>query len=140
MNAAHKNKTLSCLLSVTGGALGLHRFYLYGWRAVSGWIYLGASAAYLILLVSFWGRGSLAANVAMLFPVPVFVAAIEALCIGLTDDEKWDQQHNKRAQDRSQSRWPLAVILVLTLFCGFTGLVASMARATDLMLTGGSFG
>jgi hypothetical protein len=140
MNFVHKNKTLSCLLSVLGGSLGIHRFYLYGRRDVFGWVYFAASIIYLIMLAAFWGKDSLAANVALLFPIPVFVAAIEALSIGLTDDEKWDRRHNVQSFDRSKSRWPLAVILVLTLFSGFTALVACMARATDLLLTGGSFG
>ena len=83
---------------------------------------------------------SVAAGVAALFPIPMFAAAIEALVIGLTDDGKWDGQHNRNSLERSRSGWPLAVLLVLTLGIAFTGLVACMARATDLLHTGGSFG
>lgn len=140
MSITHKSKTLSCFLSLLGGSLGLHRFYLHGQRDTGGWIYLGASALYLLLLSASYATGSPALAVATLFPVPVFVAAIETLVIGLTDDAKWDARHNLYSQRRSKSGWPLAVLLVLTLAVTFTGFVASMARATVLLYTGRSYG
>lgn len=140
MNTSHKSKSLACLLCALGGALGLHRFYLYGFRNIAGWFYLGATGIYLGILGLSLATGSIPAAVAALFPIPMFAAAIETLTIGLTEDGKWDARHNAHSLNRSRSAWPLAVLLVLTLGISFTGLVASMARATDLLYTGGSFG
>lgn len=140
MNRGHKRKTLACFLSVLGGSLGLHRFYLYGQHDSAGWGYLAASILYLTIVLASFASGSFAFTVAALFPVPVFVSAIEGLTIGLTEDAKWDGKHNLHSPHISNSRWPLAVLLVLTLAITFAGFVASMARATDLLLTGGSFG
>lgn len=140
MRTEHRNKTTASLLSAFVGALGLHRFYLYGYKDIFGWGYLVGSAIYLIIYAASLVNGSLAMSVASLFPIPVFVAAIETFAIGLTDDAKWDQRHNTRSQAQSRSRWPLVVLLVLTLFILYTGFVASLARAVDLLYTGGSFG
>jgi hypothetical protein len=140
MNADHKNKTAVSLLSALGGAFGLHRFYLYGHKDIFGWIYLSMSSVYLAVAGASWSNPSLDARVAFLFPIPVFVAAIEALVIGLTDDAKWDRRHNVYSPDQTRSGWRLVVLLVLTLAITFTAFVAGMARAVDLLYTGGNFG
>lgn len=142
MSAAtrHKSKALASLCSALAGALGVHRFYLYGRRDAAGWAYVAASSVYLGLFAASSQAGSPAIDVAALFPLPAFVAAVEALTIGLTDDGQWDRQHNGGSARRTRSRWPLALLLVLTFAATFTGLVAAMARATDLLHTGGSFG
>jgi hypothetical protein len=140
MNARHKSKTIATALSALVGMLGLHRFYLFGCKDVAGWIYLAASLVYLNIAVHFWSGPSLATRVACLFPLTAFIAAVEALVIGLTEDTKWDQRHNACSLGQSRSGWPLIIVLVLTMATGFTALVASLARATDLLYTGGAFG
>ncbi|MDO8300739.1 TM2 domain-containing protein [Lacisediminimonas sp.] len=140
MKANFKNKTIASLLSLFVGALGLHRFYLYGRKDVLAWVYVVTSVIYLMIFAVSLLNESLAMSVARLFPMPVFVAAIETLAIGLTDDRKWDKRHNTRSLIQSRSRWPLVVLLVLTLFITYTGFIASLARAIDLLYTGGSFG
>lgn len=140
MKAEHKNKTTASLLSVFVGALGLHRFYIYGWKDVFGWAYLIASAIYLIIFTASRVSESLATSVAILFPIPVFVAAIETLVIGLTDDAKWDQRHNTQSLTQSRSRGPLVFLLVVTLLVLYTAFIASLSRAIDLLYTGGAFG
>jgi membrane associated rhomboid family serine protease len=140
MIAVPKNKTIASFVCAFVGALGLHRFYLYGRKDVFGWVYLGASTLYLALLAASFQHESLAITVARLFPISVFVAAIETLVIGLTDDAKWDQRHNAQVLIQSRSRWPLILLMVLTLLITYTGFIASLARAIDLLYTGGSFG
>lgn len=140
MNTRHKSKTVACLLASCGGAFGLHRFYLHGKREVVAWLYLCASFVYLAIVIVHWMQDSLGANVAVLFPLSAFAALIESLYLGLTGDDEWDARYNVRALQRSRSGWPLVVLLVLTLGGGFVALIACMARATDLLYTGGSFG
>lgn len=140
MKKSHKSKTIASVLSALIGMLGIHRFYLFGRNDVGAWIYLAASLVYLNIAVYSWSDPSLAMRVACLFPLGAFIAAVEALVIGLTDDAKWDQRHNAQSMTQSRSGWPLIVVLVLAMATAFTALVASLARATDLLYTGGAFG
>jgi hypothetical protein len=144
MISTHKNKTLASLLAAALGGFGCHRFYIYGKKDRWAWIYPAA-------LLLFIGAGLLAGlpadlppsffiSVLALFPLSIYAGFIEALMIGLTPDDKWDAKHNPGSDRRSASGWPLIVLLVLTLGGGFIAVILSMARATDLFHTGGSFG
>lgn len=134
------NKTVATLLTTLTGFLGLHRFYMYGRRDFWGWVYLAGSVLYFFLVVGHMPETPFANNYFALFPLPIYVSVIESLVIGLTPDEKWDAKHNPHVLIPAQSAWPLAVILILTLFCGYTAFVTSIARASDLLYTSGSFG
>ena len=116
MTAPHKNKTLATLLAFLLGGLGMHRFYLHGIKDIWAWVHV------------------------LLFPFSVYAGFIEALVIGLTPDEKWDATHNPASGRRSESRWPLAVLLVLTLGIGAVVVIGTIARLFDLLYTGGSYG
>lgn len=135
---SHKNKTLASLLAFLFGGFGIHRFYLGGMPDKWGWLHLlslPASGLVLALfpdLPLFFGL--------MPFILSTLVAFLETLIIGLTPDEKWDAKHNSASSRTSNSRWPLAIVLVLTVGVGATGLIATLARTFDLLFTGGSFG
>jgi TM2 domain-containing membrane protein YozV len=116
MTTAHKNKTLATFLASIFGGLGFHRFYLYGKKDFWAWVHVA------------------------LFPLSIFPAFIEALVIGLTADEKWDEAHNKNSGRKSDSSWPLAVLLVLTFGGGAIAVIAAIARTFDLLFTGGAYG
>ncbi|HZW19797.1 NINE protein [Noviherbaspirillum sp.] len=116
MTASHKNKTLATFLAAIFGGLGFHRFYLYGKKDVWAWAHVA------------------------LFPLSVFAGFIEALVIGLTPDEKWDDAHNQASGRKSASGWPLAVLLVLTFAGGAVAVIAAIARTFDLLFTGGAYG
>jgi uncharacterized integral membrane protein len=55
-------------------------------------------------------------------------------------DEKWDASFNPASGQQSDSRWPLAVVLVAALMVGAFGLIATIARLFDLLYTGGIYG
>jgi len=116
MATAHKNKTLATFLAAIFGGLGFHRFYLYGKKDIWAWAHV------------------------VFFPLSIFPAFIEALVIGLTADEKWDDAHNKDSGRKSNSGWPLAVLLVLTFGTGAIAVIAAIARTFDLLFTGGAYG
>lgn len=116
MTTLHKNKTLATFLAAIFGGLGFHRFYLYGKKDVWAWVHV------------------------LLFPLSIFAAFIEALVIGLTMDEKWDEAHNTNSGRKSNSGWPLAVLLVLTFGGGAIAVIAAIARTFDLLFTGGAYG
>ena len=116
MTIFHKNKTLVTFLAAVFGGLGAHRFYLYGKKDMWAWVYV------------------------LLFPLSIFAGFIEALVIGLTPDDKWDDKHNHGSGRHSESGWPLALLLVLTFGGGAIALIAAIARAFDLLFTGGAYG
>jgi hypothetical protein len=62
------------------------------------------------------------------------------LLLGVTADEKFDAAFNVGSEGRSDSRWPLALLLVATMLVGATVLISTMARLFDLLYTGGAYG
>ena len=140
LSSKHKSKTTTTLLAVLLGGTGAHRFYLYGRKDFWAWIYFFAFILFILTLFIAQTSNSIALNMLSLFPIPVFAAWIEALAIGLTPDEKWDAKHNELSAQQSDSRWSIVILVVLTFACTFTTIVISMARMTDLFLTGGAYG
>jgi hypothetical protein len=138
MAFAHKNKTFATLLAFVFGGAGLHRFYLYGKTDTWGWLHFASLPLSLLLLQT------ADATPAMFSTLPailsILVGFIEALVIGLTSDEQWDARHNAGSAVTSASGWPLAVLLVLITGAGAVAAIGTIARAFDLLYTGGSFG
>lgn len=138
MPSPHKNKTLATLLALLTGTVGLHRFYLNGIADRWGWLHalsLPATAA-LLAVHPEWPLLATAAPLVL----SALVACIETFLIGLMPDEKWDERHNPGTQQPTDSQWPVAAMMVLNLFYGATLLLTVIARAFDLMLTGGAYG
>ena len=138
MTTRHKNKTFAMLLAVLLGGLGAHRFYLRVSLDTLGLIHL-TSVPIAGLVVG------LAPDADWFFKVlPLLlsyvVGFVEALMIGVTQDEKWDAIHNPASGKKSDSRWYLAVLLVATMLMGMTIMIGTMSRLVDLLYTGGAYG
>ena len=135
---SHKNKTLATLLAFTLGGAGLHRFYLRGLADRWGWLHAAALPACGIVMsaapAAAWYFWYLPLSLSML------AGFLEALVLGLMPDEKWDAVYNPASGRQSDSRWPLAVIIVATVMVGAGMLIATMARMSDLLYTGGAYG
>lgn len=138
MSVLHKNKTFAALLATTTGGIGLHRFYLRGLADKWGWLHavslLGCAAVFAL-----WPKAD---PYFLLLPLilSILVGALEALVLGLMPDEKWDAVFNADSGKHSNSRWPLAIVLVATLMFGAFSLIAAIARLFDLLYTGGIYG
>jgi len=134
----HKNKTFATALAFLFGGLGIHRFYLRGGVDRLGLLHVCS----LPIAGIVYGAGRAPNLFWVLLPLIVswLVGFIEALVIGLTPDEKWDARHNPASGRSSRSHWVLAVLLVLTMLVGTTGLVATLSRLFDLLYTGGAYG
>nr|WP_026075686.1 TM2 domain-containing protein [Noviherbaspirillum massiliense] len=139
-NAPHKNKTLATLLAFLFGSLGAHRFYLHGKKDFWAWIYLAAFSLYCCFVFLASSTDSLVFSILTLLPLATYAGFIEALVIGLTPDEKWDATRNPSSGRQSDSGWPLAVLLVLTVGVGAVAVIATLARVFDLLYTGGAYG
>ncbi|NEX60497.1 NINE protein [Noviherbaspirillum galbum] len=134
----HKNKTLATFLAALLGGIGAHRFYLYGPRDFWGWIHAACLPLATLLVIAYPGQPRLYTGAPLV--VSVLAGLIEALVIGLTADDKWDSRFNPASGRSSRSGWPLAILLVLTLGFGAIALIAAIARAFDLLYTGGAYG
>lgn len=135
---AHKNKTLATFLALLLGFAGLHRFYLHGLSDRWGWLH-ALSLPLTAVLLSANPELPLLINTAPLV-LSMLIASIETFVLGLMPDEKWDVRYNPASGRTSDSRWPIALMMVLNLFYGATLLLTVLARAFDLMLTGGAYG
>jgi TM2 domain-containing membrane protein YozV len=134
----HKNKTVAVFLALILGGIGAHRFYLRGSVDKAGLLHLmSVPVAGLVT-----GLAPDADIFYKLLPIMLsyIVAFIEALVIGLTPDEQFDARHNPGSGRQSESRWPLALLLVTTMLVGTTVLIATIARLFDLIYTGGAYG
>lgn len=139
MVISHKNKTLSTLLAMLFGTLGVHRFYLYGKKDYWAWLSI---ASFLLLSIAVLTKLPQSFFIIFLLFVIVsfFAGLIGALVIGLTPDEKWDAQFNRNSGRNSNSGWTVILLVVVTFALGSTALIATIARGFDLYLTGGAFG
>ncbi len=138
MNASHKNKTFATLLTAFFGCIGFHRFYLYGWQDIWGWIRLTTLPLSAVPLLMAPDLPWILTTSPLI--LSVFISTIETLVIGLTPDEKWDARFNLHSGKRSGSRWLLIITMIVAFSTGTTFFFFVLARTVDLLYTGGAFG
>ena len=128
-----RSKTAATWIALLGGGLGLHRFYLHGWRDGWGWLHalpallglygvqrmraLGQDDQLAWLLIPLLG-GSLAA------------AMLAAIVYGLTADDAWHARFDPDGQ-RVASGWAAIFGVVIALGVGATVLMATIAFSSQ---------
>ncbi len=133
MNTPYKSKTLAAWLSLLGGAVGLHRFYLYGFRDVWGWLCIVPTLLGLVGIQRMQALGQDDPTSWLLIPCVGFVLAatmLEGIVYGLMPDERWHAKHNSAFADPTQlptSGWGVIFAVVLCLLIGAGVLMASIA-------------
>lgn len=131
--AVYKSKTLATWVALLGGPMGLHRFYLYGFGDVWGWLHpiptlIGALG---LRRVAELGQDDKLAW--LLIPVLGFMVAytmLQAIVYGLMSDEKWHARFNPQLSgqaDAPASGWPAVFGVVIALLIGATVLMATIA-------------
>ena len=136
--ASHKNKTIATFLALLLGSVGLHRFYLHGLTDRWGWLHAVSLPLSTMLLLSNPELPLLVNTLPLV--ISMLTASIETFVLGLMPDEKWDARYNHASGVASDSRWPIALMMVVNLLFGATLLLTVLARGFDLMLTGGAYG
>ncbi len=131
-----KNKTLSTWLAFLGGALGLHRFYLFGKADTLGW-FLPIPTALGLYGVMRARHVGLDDHLSwMLIPLVGFTiaaCALNAIVYGLMSRERWNARFNAtplEAQNQpkaGQTNWLTIVAVVAALLVGTTALMGSLA-------------
>ena len=128
-----KNKTLATWLAFLGGPLGLHRFYLFGFGDMLGWLLPVPTAlgVYGLQRVQQWGQDDQLSW--LLIPLLGFTIAGCALCAivyGLMAPEIWNARFNQTAAaDAAPGRtnWFTVFAVALSLLVGTAVLMASIA-------------
>lgn len=133
MSGAYKSKTLATWIALVGGSLGLHRFYLHGFKDPWGWLLPWPTlvGALGVLRMRELGQDDRLAWV--LIPLLGLVLAatmLSAIVCGLTPDEKWNARHNPRGPQHS-SGWGVVFGVILALMLGAGVLMATIAFAAQ---------
>lgn len=135
MATPRKSKTLATWLAFVGGALGLHRFYLFGLRDSLGWLHPWPTLCGLYGLQRVATLGQDDQLAWLLVPLLGFTLAgtmLQAIVYGLTPDERWDARHNPAllgSDQASRSGWAAVIGAGLSLMVGATVLMATIAFA-----------
>lgn len=125
----YKSKTLAAWIALVGGSLGLHRFYLYGWRDPVGWLHplptlLGVAG---VLRMNNLGQDDHWAWA--LIPVlglMLSTTMLMAIIYGLMPDERWNARFNPQGPEH-HAGWSTVFAVVLSLLLGATALMATLA-------------
>lgn len=127
-----KNKTLATWLAFIFGQLGLHRFYLFGFKDKLAWLHPVAAAIgwYGVYRARELGQDDQLAW--LLVPILGFTlaaTAITAIYYGLSSLEKWNSTYNPQAPDATagQTNWLVIGAVVFSVLMGATALMASIA-------------
>ena len=127
-----KNKTLATWLAFIFGQLGLHRFYLFGFKDKLAWLHPVAAAIgwYGVYRARELGQDDQLAW--LLVPILGFTlaaTAITAIYYGLSSLEKWNSAYNPQAPDTTagQTNWLVIGAVVFSVLMGATALMASIA-------------
>lgn len=124
-----KSKTLATWIALVAGGLGMHRFYLHGFRDAWGWLhplptFLGL---YGIDRVGRFGQDDQLSWVLIpLAGVSVAAAMLMAIVYGLTPDEKWNARFNPGGPP-STSGWAAVIGVIAALMVGAGILIATIA-------------
>ncbi len=125
----YRSKSLATWLAVLAGTLGVHRFYLRGWRDTIGWLHPLPSLLGLAGAVRMHNLGQDDRVASMLVPllgIMISVAMLTAIVYGLTPDEKWDARHNPGLTPRSTG-WLPVLGVITALLVGASVLMGTIA-------------
>jgi len=126
---AYKSKTLATWIALIGGGLGLHRFYLHGFRDVLGWLHPWPTLIGLYGVERMQQLGQddhLAWLLIPLLGLTLAGSMLTAIVYGLTPDDKWHARFNPLGPTRT-SGWAAIIGVVLALLIGAGVLMATIA-------------
>jgi hypothetical protein len=125
----YRSKTLATWIAVIGGGLGLHRFYLHGFRDGWGWLHSPPTllGLYGVQRMNDFGQDDkLAWALIPLLGLMLAGAMLAAIVYGLTPDERWAARHNPGAATRD-TRWGPVLGVIVALMLGAAVLMATVA-------------
>ncbi len=125
----YRSKTIATWLAVLGGCLGLHRFYLHGWRDARGWLWPWPTLTGLHGMQRIQAFGHDDRLAWLLLPVLGLVltlAMARAIVYGLTPDATWDERLNPGQAPR-RTAWGAIIGVIVALLLGAAALMSTIA-------------
>ena len=124
-----KSKALATWIAVLGGSLGLHRFYLYGWRDWVGWLYplptlLGLAGVQRMR--AFGQDDRVAWALIPVLGICLTAAMLTAIVYGLTADDQWAARHNPGRPPQATG-WAPVLGVIVALLLGASVLMGTVA-------------
>jgi len=126
---AYRSKTAAAWIAFFGGAFGLHRFYLHGWRDRLGWLFAWPTLVGLAGVLRMRNLGQDDRLAWLLIPalgLSLSVAMLGAIVYGLTPDERWDARHNPQHAPRATG-WGPVLAVIASLLVGAAVLMSTIA-------------
>ena len=125
----YRSKTTATWLALVGGSIGLHRFYLHGFRDTWGWLFIVPSTVgfYGVQRMRHLGTDDHLAWVLIpLLGLMLSAAMLSAIVYGLTPDDKWNARFNPGGPDHRMN-WVTVVGVGAALIVGGGILMATIA-------------
>lgn len=125
-----KSKLLATWAALVAGSLGVHRFYLHGWKDAWGWCSIPPT------LLGFYGLqrareigldDHLSWVLLPLLGTMIAASMLAAIVYGLTSNDRWNARFNPDAPDAGGAGWLTILGVVLALALGATALMATLA-------------
>jgi len=129
----YRSKTLATWLALLLGTMGVHRFYLHGWKDIVGWLHplpLLAGLVGVQHLREFGQDDPLAWLLIPVLGLLISQAMLTAIIYGLTPDEKWDARHNP-GQTVHDTAWGPVFGVVIALMLGGAVLTGTIAYSGE---------
>ncbi|MDP9046204.1 MAG: hypothetical protein M3O01_15495 [Pseudomonadota bacterium] len=129
VRGGYKSKTWATWLAFLGGAVGLHRFYLFGLRDPGGWLYVPPSLVGLYGVQRMRHLGAddhLAWVLIPLLGVTLALSMFTAIVYGLSPDDKWNARFNPEGPAH-QMNWATVIGVAAALIVGCGVLMATLA-------------
>mgnify|MGYP000033816180 CR=1 FL=1 len=133
-SASYRSKTVAAWLALVAGTLGLHRFYLFGWRDGLGWLHPLVAVVGLVGVRRLQTLGQddhLAWLLIPLLGTVISLAMGTAIFFALTPDERWDARHNP-GHAVVDTRWGPVLAAVFGLLIGGGVLMGSIAYSIQM--------
>lgn len=124
-----RSKTVATWAAVVGGAAGLHRLYLHGWRDTWAWLHLPPTLMGLAGAIRMRNLGQDDTTSWLLIPLlglMLSMGMLNAILIGLTPDARWARQWQ---QPERPTGWAPVLGVILALLVGGTTLMGTVAFA-----------
>lgn len=125
----YKSKTLATWLALLLGSLGLHRFYLHGFRDLLAWLHPWPTLAGVhgVLRMLAYGQDDRLSWVLVpLLGLMLVQAMLCAIIYGLTPDERWNARFNPSGRQH-RTGWAAVIGVIVGLMVGAGILMATIA-------------
>jgi hypothetical protein len=118
----YKSKTLATWLALIGGGLGLHQFYVKGWKSWAGWAHPLPTWLGWLGIQRILQNGQDDPLAPLLIPLgglSLSIAMLTGIVWGLCADDLWDARRHQTGHPQTRSAgWATVIGVVLCLLIG----------------------